>query len=89
MSTKAIQDSAIELPEDPAVSLSVRQAAALLGLREPTIRKLTCLRSLPFYKLGGRVVFDREELLAWRAARRIPTLDEGTPGVARGRRGAS
>lgn len=63
-------------------SLNVIQAAQALGLRPATIYKLCCTRSIPYYKLGTRTVFDREELLAWRAARRVPTFDEQRGGAA-------
>jgi excisionase family DNA binding protein len=62
-------------------SLNVKQAAQLLGLRPATIYKLCCIRSIPHYKLGARTIFDREELLSWRAARRVPTLDERQGGA--------
>ena len=59
-------------PIDPeAPTLNVEGAARLLALRPSTIRKLVALRTLPFYKLGTRVCFDREELLAYRNRHRI------------------
>jgi excisionase family DNA binding protein len=61
-------------------SLNVKQAAQLLGLQPATVYKACCTRSIPHYKLGTRTVFDREELLRWRAARRVPTLSEQAGG---------
>jgi excisionase family DNA binding protein len=57
-----------------SVSLDIRQAAELLSLKPPTMRKLCLTRSIPFYKLGRRVVFDRDELIEWRNARRVAPL---------------
>lgn len=59
-------------PIDPeAPTLDVEGAARLLALRPSTIRKLVGLRTLPFYKLGSRVAFDRDELIEWRNAHRV------------------
>jgi excisionase family DNA binding protein len=62
--------------DEGTMSLNVAQAATLLGLRPASIRKACYARSLPHYKLGTRTVFDRDELLAWRAARRVAPLCE-------------
>ncbi len=55
MPTKTAQDESVRLPDDPAASLSVPQAAALLGLRPPTIYKLVCIRMIPHYKVGKTI----------------------------------
>lgn len=52
------------------------EAAALLGLKEPTLRKYTMLRQLPFRKIGTRVLFSPSELEAWANERRVPALGE-------------
>lgn len=59
-------------------SLSVQEAAKLLGLRPATIYKYCSVRMIPHYKLGSRTVFDREELIGWRAARRVAPLGEAS-----------
>ena len=56
--------------------ISVRSAAELLGLREPTVRKYVMLRMLPHRKIGTRVLFVPSELEQFANARRVPTLDE-------------
>jgi len=62
-------------PIDPnGPSLDVEGAARLLALRPSTIRKLVALRTVPFYKLGARVCFDRDELLAWRNRHRVEPM---------------
>ncbi len=57
------------------LSLNIQSAAELLSLKPPTIRKLCLSRRIPFYKLGRRVVFDRNELIEWRNARRVSPLN--------------
>jgi hypothetical protein len=56
--------------------IDTKTAAALLGLREPTIRKYTMLRILPYRKHGTRVLYAPSELEAWSNARRVPTMAE-------------
>ena len=56
-------------------SLDIHGAAELLALKPPTIRKLCLMRSIPFYKLGRRVVFDQDELIAWRNERRVAPIE--------------
>lgn len=45
--------------------LDVRQAALLLGLSEHTVRGRIRRRQLPFVRLGGRVLFRRQDLLSY------------------------
>jgi excisionase family DNA binding protein len=45
--------------------LSITQVAQLLGLSTSTLYKKTSARSIPFFKLGGRVLFDPEVLERW------------------------
>ena len=56
--------------------LDVRTAAALLGVTEKLIRSRVERRLIPFRRLGGRVVFLRDELTAYQ--QRLPGcgLDE-------------
>ena len=56
---------------EQASALDVPSAAMLLGVSPATIRKWVLIRHLPFYKLGARVIFDRDELLRWRESFRI------------------
>lgn len=60
--------------------LSTRQAAEFLGLSARTLekRRLSCTADPPYRKLGKRVVYDRDELLAWlESKRRASTSDPG------------
>lgn len=45
--------------------LSVIEASELLGLKVSTIRKNVCKRTMPFVKLGSRVLFKETELEKW------------------------
>lgn len=73
MNTKPTKQKPHRLdPEAP--TLDVEGAARLLALRPSTIRKLVALREVPFYKLGARVAFDREELLAYRNRHRVAPM---------------
>ena len=47
-------------------------AAAVTGLKIPTLQSMVCRKQIPHYRLGKRlVVFSRAELVAWMAARRV------------------
>jgi excisionase family DNA binding protein len=44
--------------------LSMAEVTEFLGISRQTIYRLLSL-GMPCYKLGGRRIFDREELVAW------------------------
>lgn len=52
------------------VLLTVSEVAALLRVEVATIYVWTSKRKIPFRKVGGRLRFDRDEVLRW-------TLPEG------------
>ena len=45
--------------------MDVQEAASFLKISVHTLYSRTCNRTIPFYKQGRRLVFDREELRAW------------------------
>ncbi len=45
--------------------LSIREAADLLGLKVPTLYKKICSKTIPYIKLGGRVLFKESTLEEW------------------------
>lgn len=45
--------------------LSPADAAAFLSLSRPTIERLVRRKEIPSYKIGGRRLFDKEELVRW------------------------
>ena len=62
--------------------LDVRTAAALLGTSEKLVRSRVERRLIPFRRLGGRIVFLRDELTAYQ--QRLPGcgLDEALKNLA-------
>ena len=62
--------------------LRTPEAAAYLGLAKSTLekRRLTG-EGPPFVRLGGRAIgYEREELDAWLASRRVASTSEAAPG---------
>lgn len=45
--------------------LSIKQAAELTGISVSTLYKLVCSRRIPVYKPTGKLLFLKEELIAW------------------------
>jgi excisionase family DNA binding protein len=53
-------------------ALSPAEAASYVGLKTATLAKLRCLGgSPPYFKLGRRVLYSRDDLDAWRDQRRV------------------
>jgi excisionase family DNA binding protein len=49
-------------------------AAALTGLKVPTLQSMVCRRQIPHYRLGKRlVIFSKAELMAWMSQHRVDT----------------
>lgn len=44
--------------------LSISEVMEFLGISRPTIYRLLS-KGMPCYRLGGRRIFDREELIDW------------------------
>lgn len=45
--------------------LSIKKAAELTGISVSTLYKLVCCRRIPVYKPTGKLLFLKEELIAW------------------------
>jgi excisionase family DNA binding protein len=56
--------------------LDVTDVATLLGVTENRVRHLMSEHSIPYYKQGNKVWFDRQELESWQLDRRIPSNAE-------------
>jgi len=56
--------------------LSIDQAAEYLGLSKSTLYKKTSAKSIPFLKLGSRVLFDQDVLRRWAEARFVQPIGE-------------
>lgn len=63
------------MPRDGALELlTVAEAAALLRISVVGVRRLQQKRLVPFIKVGGRVRFDRNDLLQYLERCRVPSL---------------
>jgi|JI10StandDraft_1071094.scaffolds.fasta_scaffold1763054_2 hypothetical protein len=56
--------------------MDVTAAAGFIGTTEKTIRGQVSRRLIPFRRLGGRIVFVRQEIEAWLASLEGCRLDE-------------
>lgn len=56
--------------------LTVELAALYTHLSEQETRRRCQKHTIPFYKQGVRVLFDKEELKRWMLSVRVPTEDE-------------
>jgi len=70
------------MSDDFPPRMNTRAAARFTGLSARTLEKRRVTRTAdpPYRKLGKRVVYDRDELLAWLdSKRRASTSDSGPP----------
>ena len=47
------------------IFLTIQETAELLRLKTPTIKRLIAMGKIPSYKVSGRRLFDRDELIQW------------------------
>jgi excisionase family DNA binding protein len=52
--------------------VTIREAAKILGLSPFTVGVMVRTKRLPHYRIGGRIFFSQEELLAWIEAQHVP-----------------
>jgi len=45
--------------------LTIQEASELTRLSVKTLYNATCKRTIPFTKLGGKLLFDEAKLVAW------------------------
>jgi excisionase family DNA binding protein len=57
--------SAIPKAEKIKPYLSLAEASDLTGLSKPTLYRLTSQKQIPHIKRGGKLLFNRQELVAW------------------------
>lgn len=50
-------------------TINIKQAAALLGVSPPTLRKMTHMEGFPAVKIGGRILVHKAKLAQWIADR--------------------
>ena len=65
------------MPEFDKEVLTFKEAKNYMGVSESTLYKLTYEKKIPHYKPnGGRVYFDKDELVAWLKRNRVASVDE-------------
>lgn len=57
--------SKISHPKQEKQIFVLDEAAGFLGLSKSTLYRLTSSNDIPFLKRGGRIWFEREQLIAW------------------------
>jgi excisionase family DNA binding protein len=55
-------------------TLDIKEASAILGLSKATLYKLVCLRSIPYYKIGSRLLFSEQKLQSWMEVRAVEPI---------------
>jgi excisionase family DNA binding protein len=76
---RAIKDELYQYSQWPTHAerfLNSAEASKLLGIAVKTIYKLSSTRRIPHLKIGGKLIFCREELFAWAKSYRVRTVDE-------------
>lgn len=48
----------------------------ITGYAMDTINKKVCKKEIPYYKIGGRVLFRRDEIRQWMLSNRVCTINE-------------
>lgn len=81
-------DARVGIANDPERPLGVREAAAFLGISTNTLYRLTSEGRITYHKSGakhgGRVVFNRAELVEWiwNNSKAVPCKREGEKQLA-------
>ena len=45
--------------------LTIQEASELIRFKVPTIKRLVAMGKIPSYKVSGKRLFDRDELIEW------------------------
>ena len=54
--------------------LTIAEVAKLLKISVPSVRRLQQQRHIPFFKVGGRIRFERSDLVAYLHKRRVHSI---------------
>lgn len=57
--------------------LNATEVAAFLRMSKRNIYLLTQLKKIPHFKIGKRIVFDREEIDGWMQTKKVKLEKEG------------
>ncbi|MEW5802304.1 MAG: helix-turn-helix domain-containing protein [bacterium] len=52
--------------------MNITQVAEFLALKVPTIKKYIKREMIPAYKVGGRWLFEKNEIISWVESRKRP-----------------
>lgn len=56
--------------------LTLPELAEFLGVSTSTIYKKTSAKTIKHHKIGGTLLFKREDILEWIDQHRVPTIDD-------------
>jgi excisionase family DNA binding protein len=54
--------------------LTIAEVAKLLKISVPSVRRLQQQRSIPFFKVGGRIRFERSDIVEYLQKRRVHSI---------------
>jgi excisionase family DNA binding protein len=54
--------------------LTIAEVAKLLKISVPSVRRLQQQRHVPFFKVGGRIRFERSDIVAYLQKRRVHSI---------------
>ena len=55
--------------------LTIPEVAGLLKISAPSVRRLQQQRHIPFFKVGGRIRFERSDIVEYLQKRRVHSVD--------------
>ena len=60
-------------------TLNLAEASTMLGMCKSSLYKLTSQRSIPYYKIGSRLLFNEQKLRSWMETHAVEPLSAGRP----------
>lgn len=61
------------------MKIGSKEAAEILGISHKTIHSYVRYRKIPYYKIGGKLLFDSEEIEALISKSKVDALKKYTP----------
>jgi len=66
----------MSIETDPALELlTIPEVARLLKISVPSVRRLQQQRRIPLFKVGGRIRFERSDIVGYLQKRRVHSID--------------